>query len=169
MTCWNRGLTKEDPRVDANSEGLRKWSRSEEGRKFSSLYMKKYRENGVIPSLYGPDHPQWKNGITSLHIRARNSLRSWRDPIRVRDGFKCRECGSTENLEVNHDIESFSQILNDVRFRLFPDHSYILSWEEETKVAEAVVDYHIQTKVSGQTLCQECHKIFHRENRRAVA
>lgn len=169
---WNRGLDDSDPRVDANSEGLRKWARSEEGRKKSAEYLRRCRLDGTIPTKFGPDHPTWKGGTSTLTQRMRSNhdlYKLWKRPILERDGFRCRDCkrGSSDvRLHVHHDSINFAQILHEELLGLFPDaESRKISWEEGAIVCKNVVDRHIRENISGVTVCRECHGKRHESER----
>ena len=156
---WNKGLTQEtDKRVKDNCRNIVKWSKSVEGRKLRSYYMKKHRLDGTIPTLYGPDSSQWKGGTSSISniIYASNKLyKEWKYPILKRDSFKCVQCQSTDELHVHHNKETLSEIIT--RFNSdAPDN-----FEIKKMIADEVIDYHIQSDVSGITLCEDCHKEKH--------
>ena len=42
-----------------------------------------------------------------------------------------------------------------------PDAEYITDFELKKSIAAKIVDYHVQNKVSGITLCGECHEKYH--------
>ena len=72
------------------------------------------------------------NGIGETAKKRNNyTYRKWREEVLTRDGHKCAECGSSENLEVHH-IKEFS-IYPELRFD---------------------VD-------NGITLCRSCHRKHH--------
>lgn len=47
-------------------------------------------------SNVGERSPNWRGGITSAHVRIRNSseYRAWRDGVFKRDDYTCQECGA---------------------------------------------------------------------------
>lgn len=161
---WNRGLTKEDSRVaDYGRSHSEKFS--DEHRKKVSEAIKKSWQNGSIVPLTGPNHSQWKGGVSRITERMRGSHKlyeAWKRPILVRDSFKCRKCGKDDDLEVHHDGERFSEILQKRMFSLFPEcFDRELTFEEGSKVIDYVVDYHVRNGVTGLTLCTLCHEKEH--------
>lgn len=86
-----------------------------------------------MKGTYGIKNPHWKGGLTSEYQLQFNRLRSgreykeWRKTVLERDGHKCVDCGSVENLETHH-IKSF--------------HHH----------PELRLDV-----TNGQTLCKKCH------------
>jgi hypothetical protein len=164
ITTWNKGLSKEtDKRVKQNgmksSKGIR--TNTEEIRRRSAA-MKKNRLNGVIPTLYGSDHSQWIDGRSKINVLAYNDRRlykQWKYPILVRDGFKCVECGEGKKLHIHHDKEKMCDI---VKNHLAETTEEMLEdFKIKRMIADAVVDYHIKNKVSGITLCSDCHEKYH--------
>ena len=76
-----------------------------------------------------------------------------------RDEFTCKDCGNKGKLIVHHDEERFADILR----KFMPENlQKRLSWIEETKIIEQVVDYHIEKNTSGITLCKSCHENRHK-------
>lgn len=163
--AWNKGLTKEQ------DSRLVKCGRpvdvlSDEERQFRSEEMKKRWKDGSIVPFTGSSHSQWKGGTSSITQRLRGHSRmykEWKLPILQRDGFECTVChrGALETrLAVHHDKERFAAIL----------HLFVkvdgpeLTWEQETEVVEKVVDYHVQERVSGVTLCHDCHAKVHEKD-----
>ena len=160
---WNDGLTKEvDERVKINGEKSSKGilSNPDEIKRRSEL-MSKNRLNGIIPTLHGPKSSQWKGGVSEIKDIAHNSKKlyeQWKYPILLRDGFKCIECGvSNGKLHIHHDKERMSEIVK----KHMPDIDEIKDFKLKKSIAEKVVDYHIQNKVSGITLCGKCHEKYH--------
>ena len=159
-TVWNDGLTIDDPRVKINIERSKQSinSNTDELKRRSEL-MSKNRKNGILPTLYGSNSSQWKGGVSEINNIARNDKRlydKWKYPILIRDGFKCIKCGNTENLHIHHDRETMSEI---VKKHVVDDEPK--DFELKKLIAEKIVDYHINTKVSGITLCGKCHNELH--------
>jgi len=103
--------------------------------------------------LRGKGNPRWKNGLTEIGSRIRNSYKykEWRQAIFVRDNFTCQKCGKHGgDLEVHH-IKPFRDLLKEVKehlplFDLY-DGALLYSplWEKE----------------NGMTLCKKkCHKRY---------
>lgn len=85
-------------------------------------------------------------------IHTNNALyKKWKKPILIRDRFECQLCGSTERLQVHHNEERMADIIK----------KFINDDEEDRVIINEVVNYHIDNKVSGITLCRKCHKKLH--------
>lgn len=166
---WSKGLTKEtDPRVRKMSESI--LSNEEEITNRSERF-KRLRADGTVRTLYGPEHSQWKGGISSLNNLCRSYPRlykEWKYPKLVEAGFKCAQCGNTKQLEVHHDGETFSSVLRKVA----REHGWELSITTKTETSErieelkqrikdGIVDYHVRENVSGRVLCVDCHTDLH--------
>ena len=157
---WNDGLTIGDSRVKNNIDVLTEFTRTLEERKVRSNRMRNGRLDGTVPTQHGPDHPNWKGGVSEINVLARARTRlykEWKYPILCRDGFKCMECGKTTELQVHHDKERMCEIIE----RHMVDGMDPQTFEEKEFIADAVVDYHIKNKVSGMTICRECHGKIH--------
>jgi hypothetical protein len=160
---WNEGLTKEsDDRVKLNAikSSISINSNADEIHRRSE-YMKYQRKVGKIKILHGPDHSQWKGGVSEINILARTNRRlydEWKYPILVRDEFKCKDCGNVNGqLHVHHDIETMGEIVK----KHTPDEYDITDFEFKKSIADKIVDYHIKNNVSGKTLCNKCHGSYH--------
>lgn len=166
---WSKGLTKEtDQRVRNLTNSIN--SNREEIRKKSER-LSKLRLDGTVPTLYGPEHSQWKGGISPLNNLCRSYTRlykEWKYPRLVEAGFKCSECSNSEKLEVHHDKQTFSEILRiaakENNWEKNLTTSTVSTTEIETlkqKIKDFIVDYHIQHNVSGKVLCVQCHQNIH--------
>jgi len=157
---WNDGLTKDiNESVKLNGE-LRAKAYTPDIKKEYASRMSKNRLDGTVPTLHGPDHSQWKGGVSEINVLARSRVKlykEWKYPIMVRDGFKCVKCGETKPLHVHHDKEEMCEIIA----RHIVDDIKPKTFEEKEIIADAVVDYHINNKVSGITLCGKCHNDLH--------
>lgn len=158
-TPWCKGKTKEtDVRLKECGKKISE-KFTEEKRKEYSERMRKMRLNGTMVTLYGPDSSQWKGGISEINNISRSSKRlydEWKYPILIRDGFKCVECGSSNRLHIHHNQESMSEI---VKKHIVDEEPK--EFELKKSIADKIVDYHITNKVSGITLCNECHNKLH--------
>jgi hypothetical protein len=156
---WNKGLTSEmDDRVAINGKRVAQAFTDDRKRKYSDT-MRRNRLDGTVPTLRGKDHSQWKGGTSAINVlvRARVKLyKEWKYPILCRDGFKCVECGDSTNLHVHHDGERMCEIIDKHIVDGEPK-----DFELKEAIADAVVEYHIKNKVSGVTLCGECHENKH--------
>jgi len=154
---WNRGLNKEtDGRVMKMGDTIRR----RHGKAYAER-MRKNRASGVIPTLQGPEHSQWKGGTSHLSTLCHGNYRLyqfWKFPKLQAAGFKCSRCDSNKNLHVHHDDERMSSIIREHRAQ-FPEGE--LTYEQKLQVVNDVIDYHIRECVSGIVLCERCHKHEH--------
>lgn len=158
---WCKGLTKEtDIRIKNLAEKVKNSINSnpkELNRR--SKFMSQQRRCGSLPTLYRSDSSQWKGGVSEINNIARNDKRlyeDWKYPILIRDGFKCKKCGIMDNLHIHHDKETMSEI---VKKHIVDDDPK--EFELKKLISEKIVDYHINNKVSGITLCNRCHNELH--------
>lgn len=166
---WSKGLTKEtDERLRKKAEAV---SSDPEKLRVLSERFKRLRAQGIIKPQKGPEHSQWKGGISSLNNLCRSYPRlykEWKYPKLVEAGFKCAQCGNTKQLEVHHDGETFSSVLRKVA----KEHGWELSITTKTETSErieelkqrikdGIVDYHVRENVSGRVLCVDCHTDLH--------
>ena len=162
IQVWNKGLTIDDERVKLNISASTSAINSNpyELHRRSEL-MAQQRKNGTIPDLKGPQHSQWKGGVSEINILARTDHRlydEWKYPILVRDKFKCVECGGSDGgLHVHHDKELMCEIVK----KHMVDGVVITDFEFKKSIASKIVDYHINNHVSGITLCGKCHEEKH--------
>lgn len=160
---WNEGLTLNDTRVKDNIEKstIAINSNPMELKRRSDLMILN-RSNGIIPNLSGSQHSQWKGGISNIYpivYADRRLYREWKYPILIRDGFKCVECGDSNNLHIHHDKEYMTEIIKKHMVEITED--MIKDFTIKKMISDAVVDYHINNKVSGITLCKKCHNKLH--------
>lgn len=163
--AWNKGLSKEtDERVAAYGRKSHETFQNdvEECMKRSKR-MTEYRLSGVVPTLYGPDHPNWKGGTSSLNaaVNADNRLyKEWKFPKLKAADFKCVRCGLSKNLCVHHDKERMATIIHLHVERLGFDATSS-DHDLKRKVIDGIVDHHIRENVSGLVLCYTCHEKEH--------
>jgi len=152
---WNRGKTKENDERVAN---IGKKIQEKHGLRYANL-MKENRLSGVVPSLTGSSHPQWRGGTSALQPMVRSHLHSrWTFPKLKESGFKCSSCGATADLEVHHNGERFATILRKAIESLGEPED---SFEKKSLISEWVTNYHIENNVSGIVLCVSCHDAAH--------
>lgn len=86
----------------------------------------------------GKDNPQWKGGITPIHLKIRNSTeyKLWRIAVFERDNYTCVWCGTRGEKGLGH------------RVTLNADHIKPFSQFPELRFA---ID-------NGRTLCISCHR-----------
>jgi len=156
---WNVGLTKEtDVRVKQYGEGV-KTAFTNSRKKEYSKRMREHRIDGIIPTRWGIESANWKGGSSSIThlVRANSRLYTeWKFPILKKDGFKCSECENERTLEVHHDKETMSEIIQ--KF-VSKDKEY--TFDEKRNIMNEIIDYHIEHSVSGKTVCKQCHSILH--------
>lgn len=159
---WNRGLSKEtDSRLAALGKRHSEVYWTEENRLRQGFACEKQWDDGRIHAPSGPQHGQWKGGVSSLQQRSRAGLYSkWSRPIMVRDGFTCQRCKDSAggNLVVHHDVERFATIMH--RIVNQRDVS-LMSFEEQGLIVDEIVRYHVDGDVHGITLCRDCHNAVH--------
>lgn len=166
IRIWCKGKTKEtDERIAAYGERIRETFTPEKRKRYSEM-MTKHRLSGIVPSLLGSQHPRWKGGTSALQPVVRSHLyKFWVYPKLKASGFKCCKCSKPgPGLEVHHDEERFVAILRKAIVVLgevnnSPDDDF----EKKSKIADWVVDYHLDNNTSGIVLCEACHKQEHLE------
>lgn len=84
----------------------------------------------------GNKSPLWRGGITPENIKIRNSIeyRLWREAVFARDNWTCQRCGQRGQKIHPHHVRNFAQFFD---IRLAIDN--------------------------GITLCENCHRAFHRK------
>lgn len=162
--AWCKGLTKDtDVRLKLLGEKSSKTIKSNPDELTRrSKRMSNLRKSGVIPTLYGNEHSQWKGGISTIQQISRGDKRiyhKWKFPILKRDGFKCVNCNSEDELHVHHNKETFSDIIKKVM--TLDDYENINDHEVKKNIADKILEYHINENVSGITLCKKCHGDIH--------
>lgn len=159
---WNDGLTKEtDERVKEYSEKSRNAIITNENEiKRRSVWLSHARKNKKqFKSKYGKHSANWKGGASSINnlVRVNKQLyEEWKYPILKRDAFRCVKCGNNKELEVHHNGETMSEILSK-----FMDKEKDYKFNQKRRIMKKVIDYHIQQKVDGETLCKSCHCKLH--------
>ena len=154
---WNRGKTKENNEVFR--EIANKAYGSDSFRQARSKTMKTSWEKGLITPLTGSAHSQWRGGTSELGAMCRSRLyREWSFPKMKAAGFKCTACGATRDLEVHHDGERFSEILQKGIETLGEPGD---DFDRKTCFVDWVLWYHAEADVSGRVLCSTCHDAEH--------
>lgn len=148
---WNRGKTKEnDPRL----EKLGKTMSERHGERYSKI-MSENRLNGIVPSLTGSAHPQWKGGTSTIGSLCHGSSRLyklWKYPALQKAEFRCERCGSTDDLHVHHSEIRMAEIIHSCA----PETDE-MGWEEQVAWVERVIDWHIERMPPAEVLCRICH------------
>jgi len=80
----------------------------------------------------GPDNPNWRGGIQLKHPeRNRYPAKMWVKAVKDRDGWKCAQCGASDQLHAHH----------------------IKRWKDHPALRYEVSN--------GVTLCHTCHELAH--------
>lgn len=97
----------------------------------------------------GEKGSNWKGGVTSLNKVIRQSLnfKLWRKSIFKRDNYTCQLCNKRSRQIFPHHIISFVEIRDKNNIRTF----------DEALNCEELWDIN-----NGITLCEKCHKEFHK-------
>lgn len=151
MIPWNKGLTKDDPRVMAYSlkRALKMTGRkhSPEHKNRISIALKGMVKTDIHlsniskalkgkPNYKGRGENQhlWKGGVTPENEKIRHSIEYdlWRYSVLSRDKWICQECGSNQKLNAHH-VKSFSK---------YPELRFAID--------------------NGKTLCKPCHIEAHK-------
>lgn len=154
---WNRGKTKENDTEFARIVEKAYNSPKEKLRKSSQ--MKIQWETSNITPLTGSAHSQWRGGTSALAPLCRSRIySSWAYPKLQAAHFKCTQCGADRDLEVHHDRERFSEILQrGIRTLGEPGEDF----DRKDCFADWVDWYHREHSVSGIVLCAPCHAHQH--------
>lgn len=165
MPAWNKGLTQDTSEAvrrncDASTETIRSNPAELERR---AEQMKTNWRNGVVPILKGPDHSQWKGGLSSINNLAHSLLyKAWIYPKMVAGNFLCASCGQTKDICVHHSGERFSVLLREAASQVGYDGLiHDDDFDKKTEVAQRLVDLHLERDVPGVVLCRECHAHAH--------
>jgi len=108
---------------------------------------------------FGPDHHSWKGGYKSVYDRVRDlkSYWDWRYSVLNRDNNKCTKCNSTEKLHAHH-INTLKKLIT----------KYC---ETNNKLVANLTENDLNNNFfynldNGLTLCEPCHKDWHKVNGR---
>ncbi len=146
-TSWNKGISCSEEtkkKISSSKKGKKikiKTPRytEEQKNKISETLKEKYKNGELkinIPKpKIGEANPNWKGGVTTENEKARKSIeyKLWRKSCFERDNWTCQICGQNGGKLVVHHINNFAE---------FP----------ELRLA---ID-------NGITLCNDCHKEFHK-------
>ena len=163
MPTWNKGLSVEtDSRVEAYGQKVSESFSFDKKVEYANR-MRRNRLDGTIPTLRGPDHSQWKGGLSSINNLAHSLLyKAWIYPKMVAGNFHCASCGQTKDICVHHDGERFSDLLREAASQVGYDGLvHDDDFDKKLEVAQRLVDLHLERDVPGVVLCRECHALAH--------
>jgi len=105
------------------------------GKKATKETREKIRKIAIKNAKYGNANNLWKGGISDVNNRIRQSskFKIWRENVYERDSYTCQKCGNIGNRLNPHHIKNFA---DNPKIRFDVDN--------------------------GITLCQKCHREFHR-------
>jgi hypothetical protein len=104
-------------------------------RHFSKDELKKNWKYEKRETFKGSNHHFWKGGITPINVKIRTSVEAilWRKSVYERDKYTCQKCAKVGNKLRAHHINNFAD---------FPELRFAID--------------------NGITLCNNCHKGFHK-------
>lgn len=108
---------------------------------------------------YGSNNASWKGGIKDIYNRFRDLSKyyEWRKEVLNRDNNKCTSCSETNKLHVHH-IKTLKSLIWEYSLEV----NKLLS---ELTYEDLISDF-FYTISNGLTLCEICHKKWHKENGR---
>lgn len=108
---------------------------------------------------YGEKHHSWKGGIKSVYDRFRDlsEYYSWRKEVLNREDNKCTNCTNTSNLHCHHIKTLKSLIL---------EYCSTNNIEIKDLTREDLLNNFFYDLSNGLTLCETCHKKWHKEHGR---
>lgn len=162
-SAWNKDETKEtNERVAAYGQKQSE-NFTPERRQERSKRMTKNRLNGTVQTLWGPDHPQWRGGTSTITQRIRGNSRfyaEWKFPKLKAADFTCTQCGSSDELCVHHDEQRMSDIIREVMEQEKYDPTSD-DLKQAARIVNAITDHHLEHSISGVVLCKVCHQKEH--------
>lgn len=146
---WNKGKknTASGASIDALKGYIKKHGSHNKGKKVSEetrAKIKLARAKQDMSNRSGPNHHNWKGGVTKIQnsVRELSIYRDWRHSVFLRDDWTCQHCNKRGGrLNADH-IKSFSKILNDNNIKTI----------EQAKSCTELWDLS-----NGRTLCNLCH------------
>ena len=108
---------------------------------------------------FGEKNASWKGGIKTIYdtVRGLSSYWKWRDSVLDRDGNHCTKCGTDKNLHSHHMI-TLKSLINTYCTQ---SNKLIKDLTEEDLNSSYFYDID-----NGLTLCEPCHKDWHKQNGR---
>ena len=107
----------------------------------------------------GEKNTSWKGGIKDVYNRFRDlsEYYEWRKSVLKRDNNKCTSCRSTEKLQSHH-LTTLKSLIN----------QYCVNNKKQIKelTREDLLSSFFYDLSNGLTLCEDCHKKWHKEHGR---
>lgn len=114
-----------------------------------------------IGLMVGSKHPNWKGGVTPLHLQLRTFFHTNLAPHAAeRDDYTCQECGKRHTMLHVHHIRPFAVILQEI-YKEHPDLSPFCDKDREVLYDIATHDNRFLDLDNLQTLCVDCHRNKH--------
>jgi hypothetical protein len=115
--------------------------------------------NHKSKNQFGENNPAWKGGIKDVYNRFRDLAEyyEWRKQVLDRDGSKCTSCEETNRLHSHH-IKTLKTLVL--------EYSAKVNKIPKDLTREDLLNSHFYDLSNGLTLCEKCHKAWHKENGR---
>ena len=108
---------------------------------------------------YGSKHHSWKGGYKDIYSKFRDLSKyyEWRNSVILRDGSKCTDCHSTKKLHAHH-IKTLKSLIN--------DFCRLNNLQINQLTYGHLNNEYFYNLSNGLTLCECCHKKWHKINGR---
>jgi len=105
---------------------------------------------------FGETHHTWKGGYKSIYERVRDLNRywEWRDAVLNRDNNCCINCKSTDKLHAHHIVT----LKNLIDTYCITNNKLVKDLNKEDLTNDYFYDIN-----NGSTLCEPCHKDYHKK------
>lgn len=119
---------------------------------------------GCNLSRKGINNPNWKGGVSPLHIRIREAIAQWRIDSLRNGRYRCCLTGAKgSEIVVHHVNKQFNEILEEAISKLDIQKNYLTgdySLEEMEELKKEVVQLHYKYGL-GIVLHKDLHRMFH--------
>ena len=162
---WNNGLSCKDigERYGVNAGTVR--------RQMHRLGIRtKNNAESKLGQMVGYKHPNWKGGVTPLHLLLREYFHTNQAPVIMkRDNYTCQLCGKTHTALHVHHIQPFSEIVNEI-CNEHPDLS-LSDADDRMKLYDIIIhDSRFTDENNLITFCKDCHFFsIHNYNRKTIS